>query len=165
MANRLPVTISEEDFLKVLAKVRKKRHVLAFALGFYECLRVSEVVKLEKADVDLKRLLLMVRQGKGGKDRNIPVAPEVRRLLVGLPVGGQVRGLQKAWRQYSGLVLGRPLNFHSLRHSGATHYLNVKGWNLRLVQSFLGHAYVSTTQVYTHVGAADLMAAMYGRKK
>lgn len=163
MGRKLPETISEEEFLKLLRAVKKRHHKLAFVLGYYACLRVSEVVKLQPEDVDRGQRLLRIRQAKGGKDRNVPIPPAAVRGLSALPIGCGVRALQVALKGYASRVLGRDLHFHSLRHSGATMYLNKKGWNLRQVQQLLGHSRPETTSIYTHVSPADLIDKMWSK--
>ena len=140
---------------------RDTKRKLAYMLGFYQGMRVSEVVKLKPEDVDFQRRLIFIRESKGGADRNIPIAPMVMKGLKFLPVGVGIRALQISFKKVAMKVLGKDLHFHCLRHSGATFYLNVKGWNLRMVQNFLGHADVGTTQIYTHVSPADLMKGMW----
>jgi len=159
---KLPETISEEDFLKLHRTVRKRHHKIAFVLGFYGCLRVSEVIKLKEEDIDRGQRLIRVRQAKGGRDRNIPIPPAAIRGLSSLPMRCGIRALQIAFKGYSNRVLGKDLHFHCLRHSGATMYLNKKGWNLRQVQQLLGHARPETTSIYTHVSPADLIDKMWG---
>ena len=60
MARKLPETITEEEFLKLLKAVKKKHHKLAFILGFYGCMRVSEIVNLKPEDVDRGQRLITV---------------------------------------------------------------------------------------------------------
>ena len=67
---KLPDTISEEELIKVLKITKKAHHRAAFALAFYECMRVSEVANLEKEDVRRETKLLYIRQAKGHKDRH-----------------------------------------------------------------------------------------------
>jgi integrase/recombinase XerD len=162
MVLRLPVVITEGEFVRLLDGVDGQNRRLAYLLGFYECLRVSEVVKLLPGDVDLDRRLITVRQGKGGKDRVIPIAPEVLKALKWLPVRVGARALQISFKKDARAVLQKDLHFHTLRHSGATHYLTVKGWDLRYIQQLLGHAHVSTTQIYTHLSVVDLSRKMWG---
>lgn len=160
MVRKIPETITEEELSTILKAIKEPKRRLAFMLGFYQGMRVSEIIKLEPSNIDYGRKLIYIKQGKGSKDRNIPIAPEVIKGLKYLPVGVGVRALEISFKNYAKNILGKDLKFHSLRHSGATHYLNIKNWNLRQVQVFLGHARISTTEIYTHVnpeGLVDLM--------
>lgn len=161
MVFRIPETITEDEMVRLLKGVRKSHHRLAFALGFYECMRVGEVVRLLPADFDKQTKLLHIKQSKGAKDRMIPVAPEVLRGLKYLPVGCGIRALQIAFKGYSLKVLGKDLHFHCLRHSGITHYVVVKKWSTLEVQRLAGHSKISTTQIYTHVRPDDLVNRMW----
>lgn len=158
---KIPETITEEELIKILKIVKDNKRKLAFMLGFYQGMRVSEVVKLQPENIDYNRRLVMIKQAKGSKDRNIPIAPEVLKGLKYLPIDVGVRALEISFKKYCNKVLNKNLHFHSLRHSGATHYLNVKKWNLRQVQVFLGHARVSTTEIYTHVNPEELIDVMW----
>ena len=104
---------------------------------------------------------IMLHNAKGGKDRQIPVSKAVERYLRHLPLKIGCRALEHAFKKKCKDVLDRDMHFHNLRHSGATHYLKT-GWNIRLVQQFLGHSNLSTTQIYTIVKPDDLKAAMDG---
>lgn len=158
---RLPEIITEEELIKILEVTKKPHHKLAFALGFYECLRVSEVVKLKLEDVDKQLKLLHIRQAKGNKDRNIPIAPEVVKGLKHLPIGCGIRALQMKFKEKSKEALNRDLNFHTLRHSGVTHYLTKKKWSSLEVQRMAGHSKITTTQIYAHINPQDLVSRMW----
>jgi integrase/recombinase XerD len=153
---------------------------LLYATG----LRVTELVQLRVADVNLDAAYLSCT-GKGGKQRIVPVGDEAnswvrkylataRPVLAGRkapakPGGGERlflnarggRGLSRVgfWKilkQYARIAgLGRALSPHVLRHSFATHLLD-RGADLRAIQLMLGHADLSTTQIYTHVLEARL---------
>jgi site-specific recombinase XerD len=137
---------------------------------------VSEGVKLQIAQIDGARMLLHVRQGKGAKDRNVPLSPHTLEMLrkywathrhpVWLfptqdPRGNDspatadtpmtVRSVQRALRaalKESGLQ--KHATVHTLRHSWATHLLEA-GVDLRVIQSYLGHSSPATTAIYTHL--------------
>ena len=162
MGRKIPETLTEKEMFEVMKQTKKKTHQLAFMLGFYQAMRISEVVKLTKENIDMNRNLIMIKEAKGQKDRNIPIAPEVRKFLKHLPVGVGVRALQTSIKNKCRDILNKDIHFHSLRHSGATMYLNDRGWNIRVVQNFLGHSDVSTTMIYTHIRPEDMMKAMYG---
>lgn len=162
-SKKIPETIKEEELLQILRKTKYKHHKLAFALGFYQCLRVSEVVNLEQEHIDRGRKLLFIKNAKRGKDRHIPISPNIIGGLKHIPVGCGVRALQKAFKQKSMEVLGKNLHFHTLRHSGATYYLNIKKWNIRQIQVFLGHSSIQMTEIYTHVNPVDLVDKMWDK--
>jgi integrase/recombinase XerC len=141
-------------------------------------LRVSEVCGLDLGDLDRARygtLLLAVRNGKGGKRRDVPVggqavaaldawlairadlAPDGAHVFVNRD-GGRLtpRSVQRAvraWCTAAGVVV--PATPHALRHSYATHLLD-EGVDLRAIQELLGHASLSSTQIYTKISLDHL---------
>jgi integrase/recombinase XerD len=142
-------------------------------------LRVSEVtsVRLEDAKLDLGYLLV---RGKGDKERIVPLgktavealaeylkegrpklAGEARSAFVFIARGGRPLTRQQVWRVVgaAGGVAGRHTSPHMLRHSAATHMVE-GGADLRTVQTILGHADISTTQIYTHL-ALDRLKNVY----
>jgi len=142
-------------------------------------LRVSELVALALNELDLTTGLVRVT-GKGGKERIVPLGDEAtsrlgeylqtaRPSLLGehksgavfLTRRGQPMTRQAFWqliKRYSALAgIDSSLSPHSLRHAFATHLLN-HGADLRSVQMLLGHADLSTTQIYTHVARARLQS-------
>jgi integrase/recombinase XerD len=140
-------------------------------------LRVSELVSLTAASLNVRQGVLRVT-GKGGKERLVPVGQEalgwIERYLAearpalvqGSPSGalfpsrfGRVMTRQTFWHAIKRHALKagirRQISPHTLRHAFATHLLN-HGADLRAVQMMLGHADLSTTQIYTHVARARL---------
>jgi integrase/recombinase XerD len=144
-------------------------------------LRVSELVNVKLEDVKLDQGFALVR-GKGDKDRVVPLGrPAVEALSLYL---SEARGViasgrhspnmfiaraarpltrQRIWQlvQAAALATGRPASPHMLRHSAATHMME-GGADLRTVQTILGHADISTTQVYTHL-AMDRLKAVHAQ--
>ena len=178
MAEKLPEIITEEELIKILNATKNQRHRLGFALGFYECLRISEVCCLRPGHINKQLKLLLIKGSdiskgkkgaKRGKDRNIPIAPEILSGLKYLPVGNDtakdngIRALQIAFKKKVKEVLGRTdVHFHTLRHSGITHYLTKKKWNSLEVQRLAGHSKVSITEIYTHINPQNLVDRMWG---
>lgn len=164
---KLPEVITEEEFKKVLEKVKNPKHKLAYCLGFYQAMRVSEVAKLRPEHINRATKLILIKQAKGGKDRNIPIAPQVMGGLRHLPIGNDtakdhgIRALQIAWNRITKKVLGRKLNFHLLRHSSITHYLTQKKWSSLEVQRLAGHSKVSITEIYSHIRPEHLVERMW----
>lgn len=179
---KLPQILSAEDIRKLLAQpnaakplgVRDRAMLeILYASG----LRVSELVTLQTAQVNFQGDYLIVK-GKGGKTRAVPFGrwarerltdylASARRALLkrrssaylfvnrsGKPLTRQ--GFWKLIRTYA-LTAGieKRVTPHTLRHSFATHLLE-GGADLRSVQAMLGHADISTTQIYTHVDGARL---------
>ena len=159
---KIPETITEEEFLKIIKVIKDKKRKLAYMLGFYEAMRISEVVNLKQEHIDKGRRLIRIKEAKGMKDRNIPIAPEVLNGLKHLPISVGIRALQISFKHISKKVLNKDLHFHTLRHSGASHYINKKKWDVKSVQVFLGHARISTTEIYLHVNPEGLVERMWG---
>ena len=165
MQNKLPEVLTEEEFVQIIKKVKKEHHRVAFLLGFYQCMRISEVVKIKQENVRYLEHLIEIKEAKGGKDRHIPIMkptllPEqtVMRALKKIPIiKCGTRALQMSFKKYAKEILGRDLHFHSLRHGGATWLLTVKKWDPRQTQRFLGHSKLDTTMIYTHVRPQDLV--------
>jgi len=138
-------------------------------------IRLAELQGLTRDDIDLSGGLLAVH-GKGGKDRLVPLQGEARRwlerwLAVQAPASGadpvfSGRGAPLSRRTIQRIVaryLGQVANLarvspHVLRHSFATHLLD-RGADLRAIQEMLGHASLTSTQVYTHVSTEKLKQA------
>jgi integrase/recombinase XerD len=186
---KLPRVLSAEDVAKLLQMPdrttdRGRRDAALLELMYAAGLRVSEAASLRVGDVDEKRGMLRVR-GKGGKERLVPIAkPALAALLDHLRTrvpaggGGRPRPQEYVFTQSGGH--GRPLGRftvwravkehaataelpelpspHWLRHSFATHLLN-GGADVRAIQEMLGHARITTTQVYTHVAGDRLREA------
>jgi integrase/recombinase XerD len=142
-------------------------------------LRVSELVNLRLVELSLDMGVVRVR-GKGAKERLVPFGEEamdwVSRYLSGsrpailkgrtsdhvfVTARGGPMTRQQFWqlikRHAARAIPGRALSPHTLRHAFATHLLN-HGADLRVVQMLLGHADISTTQIYTHVARERLKA-------
>lgn len=158
---KLPETITEEELLEITKATKKKHHQLAFALGFYECMRISEITKLKPENIDYQTKLIHIKQSKGAKDRNIPIAPEVKKGLKYLPIKCGNRALQIKFKEVGKKVLNKDLHFHCLRHSGITHYLVKKKWSSLEVQRMAGHSKITTTQIYAHIRPEDLVDRMW----
>lgn len=157
---RLPDTITEDELGKLIKATYKEEHKIAFLLGFYCGLRVSEVVNLKPEHIDTGRKLIMIKQGKGKKDRNIPFPKKLAYRFKHLPVKCGARALQIAFKlAIKRAKIKKDLHFHCLRHSCGTYWLK-KGMDVRLVQQMLGHSRLDTTMIYTHVNATDVQNKM-----
>lgn len=164
---KLPVVLSQEEVRRLLGRVRRRAARMALTM-IYSCgLRLSEGAHLQTKDIDGERMLVHVRNGKGGKDRYVPLPQrslEVLRAywIVSRPrpwlfPGREGRSflspcvLQKSFKaavRESGMA--KDASVHTLRHSYATHLLEA-GVDLRTIQQILGHHSPRTTAVYTHL--------------
>lgn len=182
--SKLPRVVPTQDQVKKLITVTApnstlgKRDRALLELLYGSGIRVGECVQLDLRDLHLAEGTLFVRQGKGRKDRVVPVAGRAaaaleaylrdsRPALVRDPVeqavflnqlGGRLqRSLIQAMVRAQVAAAGIPLHItpHSLRHGCATHMLQ-RGADVRHVQKLLGHSQVQTTALYTRVAIGDL---------
>ena len=164
---KLPPTITEEELIKIVKATKLPKYKLAFMLGFYQCMRVSEIAKLRADNIDKNLKLIYIKQAKGHKDRNIPISPMVLSKLRYLPCGSDkakdfgVRAIQYAFTAATRKALGKSRNIHILRHSGITYYLTKKKWNTMEVQRMAGHSRSSITEIYTHINPEDIVERMW----
>ncbi len=158
---KLPTTINEEDFLKLIKNTKKEYHKVAFLLGYGAGLRISEVISLEKKDININEKRLFIRQAKGGKDRIVPLPKGFRQKHIDLiPIQIGVRALREAFKtacRRAGLLENKPtLSFHSLRHGFGSQMAN-KGVPIHHIRTLMGHSNISTTNVYLELNPKDAL--------
>jgi integrase/recombinase XerD len=166
-ARQLPLILSRDEVKALIEAPRSLRHRALLATLYGGGLRVSEVTQLKVADVDARRSVLWVRQGKGRKDRQTLLSPKLLELLRAYwraerptewlfpnatgtrPISPKAVFLAcRSAAQIAGI--SKPVHPHSLRHAFATHLLEA-GTNLRTIQILLGHAHLQTTARYLQV--------------
>jgi len=181
-AKKLPQVLNYAEVQKLLAAPRGDEPTTlrdrALLEVMYACgLRASETIGLEIADVDLHEGFLRAR-GKGSKERLVPLGRKAIAAISGYMRGGRPKlvgdrheaklfvnfrggplsrqGLYKIVQRNARIAgLSGQMSPHTLRHSFATHLL-AGGCDLRAVQEMLGHADISTTQLYTHLSGEHL---------
>jgi site-specific recombinase XerD len=166
---RLPVVLSVEEVRRLLDAPTNPKHRLMLWLLYSAGLRLGELVRLRPEDLDRERRTIIVRQGKGAKDRRTILAQSViervdaylafarpiKYLFEGSRPGGvySTRSVQNVFESAlakSGIK--KKATVHSLRHAFATHLLE-QGTDIRYIQELLGHSSLKTTEIYTHVAA------------
>lgn len=172
----LPLFLTEEEVIKLLQMpqgddLRSLRDRAILELFYSSGMRISELAGLKIEDLDFIGGVAKVR-GKGKKERLVPVGEyalrAAREYLKKRKSQAEVLFLNKnsrklttrgirwiAHKYLSAVSLKQGISVHSLRHSFATHLLN-RGADLRSVQELLGHANLSTTQIYTHLTTEKL---------
>jgi integrase/recombinase XerD len=172
---RLPDVLSAEEVLRVLRAFDCTKHKTIAVLCYGAGLRINEALHLKIKDIDSARGLLHVRQGKGQKDREVPLSP---RLLHSLrkyykqhrPMGEYLfpgRGKQQVLSKNAFAKVLKPavdkagiskhVTAHVFRHSYATHMIEA-GVDLRSVQVLMGHASIQSTARYVHLTTARMVS-------
>ena len=177
----LPVVLSREEVARLIAAAPNLKSQTALSVAYGAGLRASEVIALRVGDVDSKRMILRVEQGKGRKDRYAMLAPVLlERLRAWWRVGhAQGKILPNGWlfpgmnamdplstRQLNRAIhaaaaaahIDKRVSMHTLRHSFATHLLEQKV-DIRVIQVLLGHKKLETTSMYAH-GATEILRAV-----
>lgn len=165
-SKRLPVVLSRKEVRTLLKSIKNTRVKMALTI-IYACgLRLSEGARLKVKDIDSGRKLLWVRDGKGMKDRCVPLPKRPLELLQThyrlfgagseylFPSGDghiNICTIQTAFRvAVRKSNIGKPATVHTLRHSYATHLLE-NGEDSATLKEILGHSSITTTNIYLHM--------------
>lgn len=184
----LPKVLSQKQIEQLLSVISNKSKTgirnRAIILAMSEAgLRSKEVIDLKNTDVDLENSWLHIKTVKGGNDRDIPISKTLENqlriysmirpkhshycfstTLEGKKLFSQyIRSMVKRYAVKSGL--GSWIHPHTLRHSFATNTLKREDINTSELQYLLGHKYLSSTQIYTHIEPKDLHKKLRKDKK
>jgi site-specific recombinase XerD len=164
---KLPGVLAESEIKNLLSCEKNPKHRLLLMLAYSSGLRVSEVVALKKEHLDFQRKMILIRAGKGRKDRYTLLSDRAADftqqycslheidgwLFPGISPGQHlsVRSAQNIFvKALAKAQIAKPVSIHSLRHTFATHLLE-NGTDIRYIQELLGHTTLRTTQRYTHL--------------
>jgi integrase/recombinase XerD len=170
----LPVILSRDEVRQFFAAIRRIKTRAMFMTVYATGVRVSELVGLKVADVDSRRMVIRVRQGKGQKDRYVMLSPKLLAILreywaVHRPADWLFPGDNPAKPLNRRVVqtncgaaarragLKKTVSPHALRHAFATHLLEA-GTDIRTIQALLGHRSLRTTALYTYVSPERVIA-------
>lgn len=158
---KLPKVIDKDRLIRVISSIQNLKHKAILTLAFSTGMRVSEVCDLEFKDVDSERMLILIRNAKGAKDRFVPLSQNClntlrsyfrqyrpKKYLFEGQFGGKYT--PTSCNQVVKKHLGNEAHFHLLRHSCFTTLLET-GTDLRIIQKIAGHANSKTSEIYTHV--------------
>jgi integrase/recombinase XerD len=166
--------LSQQEAKTLYKHTKNALERIVLSLGYGCGLRVSELVKLNREDVNLEDKILIIPSGKGNKRRIVPMSTGVCKAIkfyieqvrapqnnsAALVLDSKENRMQQ-WTYNKILkqiinrsndinIINKNITMHSLRHSIATHLLE-QGLSLEQVKQFLGHAYLQTTEIYTHI--------------
>ena len=171
---RLPEIFSRDELARLFAAARHLKARTFLMLAYGTGLRLSELchLRVEHIDSHADRMCIRVEQGKGAKDRYVPLAEDVLELLrtwwrsahprtwLFAGVGDATRPIDTSTAQHwyylarDGAGIAKRGGIHSLRHAYATHLLEV-GVDLHSLSQWMGHRHVSTTTRYLHLTRPD----------
>ena len=176
---RLPIVLSQEEAVALMNSAKNLFHRAMLMTLYSTGMRRAELCKLKVEDIDSQRMLIHIRQGKGGKDRDVPLSPALLETLREYwrwmrPQTYLFPGTRKGWRADKPITskviweacveaakdagITKRVSPHLLRHSFATHLME-NGADLPTVQALLGHTDLKPTSIYLHLSERHLKAA------
>ncbi len=166
----LPKVLSQKEIASIISATKNLKHRCILSLLYSTGVRMNELLELKISDIDSDRMMIHVRDAKGGKDRYVQLSskllPELRKYFIEYrpkiylfegAKGGKYSStsvgkiIKKA---ASSVGIHKKVTAHIFRHSFATHLLE-NGTNLRQIQKFLGHSSIKTTEIYTHISNSN----------
>jgi len=175
---RLPTVLSPEEVSRLIDAACNLYHRTLLMTLYSTAARRAELCRLKVQDIDSQRMMIRINQGKGGRDREVPLSPKLLEILrvyfrwmrpTTFLFPGTVKGVRAdvpitpnvVWlacrqaAQRAGIT--KRLSPHSLRHSCASHLLEA-GADLRTIQVLLGHSRLEHTLIYLHLSPKHLQA-------
>lgn len=158
---KLPQIIDSEELINAIDKIENIKHKSIISLAYSTGMRVSEVINLKIEDIDSKRMIIHIKNGKGRKDRIVPLSKHILELLrtyykeykpKEFLFNGQ-KTLQYSAGSCNAIVkryISPKYHFHLLRHSCFTHLIE-NGTDCRIIQKIAGHSNIKTTEGYMQV--------------
>jgi site-specific recombinase XerD len=168
------VILSQAEIPRLLESFTSAKYRMFFTLIYATGLRIREASLLQTGDIDAMQQVIYIRNGKGDRDRMVPLSPRLYEMLrayykherpakpwlfatrVGKPICHDTARLALL-RAAAAAGVGKIITPHMLRHAFATHLLE-RGTDLRKIQVVLGHACITSTAIYTHVMASQIAA-------
>ena len=175
---RLPIVLSQEEVARLIASAQNLMHRTMLMTLYATGLRRAELCHLKVSDIDSERMVIHVRQGKGGRDRDVLLTPKLLQTLREYwrwmkPRTYLFPGTVNNWRADVPITekivwtavaeaakhadITKHVSPHTLRHSFATHMLEA-GADLRTIQILLGHAKIGDPALYLHLSRRHLQA-------
>ncbi|MFH1978109.1 MAG: site-specific tyrosine recombinase/integron integrase [Candidatus Aenigmatarchaeota archaeon] len=166
---KIPEVLTVQEVMYMISSTTNPKHRTIIEM-LYGCgLRVSEITKIKKSDINIPERIIFIRQGKGMKDRIVPLPLTLKEIVYNFSVDDcpyvfqSERGGKLTEKTIQVIVknaakkaeIKKRVSPHTLRHSYATHLLE-SGTDIRIIQRLLGHSSVKTTELYTHVSRALL---------
>lgn len=166
---KIPAVLTKQEILKLINSAETHKSKLILQLLYSSGLRVSEVVNLKPADLDLNENIGWVREGKGKKDRMFifsqKLSNKLKKFIDKHKNWGYLfsstkplttRNIQKIVQKIAQKAgIEKEVHPHTIRHSFATHLLDA-GVDIRVIQECLGHSNISTTMIYTHISKEQM---------
>jgi integrase/recombinase XerD len=177
---RLPTVLSQEEVAQLIASASNLLDYAMLTTLYATGVRRTELIRLKTEDIDSQRMIVHIRQGKGNRDRDVPLTPKLLETLREYwrwmkPKTYLFPGMVDNWRADKPLTpkcvwiavrdaakragIKRRVSPHTLRHSWATHLLE-NGTDIRTIQLLLGHAELEATTVYLHLSRRHLQAVV-----
>jgi len=168
---KLPVLLDKSEIQLLLNSIQNLKHRAILSMIYSAGLRLSEVIEMKLNDIDSKRMLIKIVQGKGKKDRYVMLSEKLliilreyykeykpKEYLFEGQKGGKysARSVQAIFKEaLRNSKIKKEASVHTLRHSFATHLLE-SGTDIRIIQQLLGHSSLKTTQIYTQVSSSKI---------
>jgi integrase/recombinase XerD len=170
----LPIVLSPGEVRQFLACVPSLKHRTILTVCYAAGLRISEAIRLKVTDIDSKRMVIRVEQGKNRKDRYVMLSPRLLDILRGWWRSAKPKGwlfpghgvdapitreaVEDACQQARAACgIAKPITPHSLRHGFAVHLLE-SGTDVRTIQLLLGHRSLATTARYLRIATSKVCA-------
>jgi integrase/recombinase XerD len=175
---RLPTVLSPDEVARLIESANNLLDYAMLMTLYATGVRRAELSRLKVEDIDSQRMIVHIRQGKGNRDRDVPLTPKLLKTLREYwqwmkPKTYLFPGMVNNWRADKPLTpkcvwsavqdaakragITKRVSPHTLRHSWATHLLE-NGTDLRTIQMLMGHADLRATSVYLHLSRRHLQA-------